>query len=99
MITSLVLGGGLNVGEFDPFGTSICFSMKAASSGVARGITPGSEKLVRNNEDNTNTKSKPLTIGIAILTSLVKKGQLGKSRKRRIKCYVIIRTDTRTTFF
>lgn len=54
----------------------ICFSIYAASSGVARGITPGSLKLVRNNADITNMKSNPPITGIAGVMWSAKYGQL-----------------------
>lgn len=50
--------------------------MYAASSGVARGITPGSLKLVRNRADITKMNSKPPTTGIAGVIFSAKNGQL-----------------------
>lgn len=44
--------------------------------------SPGSEKLVRNKVDRTNTKSKLLTIGIAMLTSFVRNGQLKREEEK-----------------
>ena len=38
--------------------------MSAASSAVARGMTPGSLKLVRSSADMTKTNSTPPTTGI-----------------------------------
>lgn len=43
----------------------ICFSISAASSGVARGMTPGSLKLVRNKVDMTKMKRTAATTGMA----------------------------------
>ena len=43
----------------------ICFSMLAASSGVARGITPGSLKLVRSNVAMTKRNKIQSTTGMA----------------------------------
>lgn len=54
----------------------ICRSMSAASSGVARGITPGSLKLVRNNVAITNINSAPPTAGMAGVTCSARYGQL-----------------------
>jgi len=54
----------------------ICFSIFAASSGVARGMTPGSVKLVRNRVVMTKTKIIPSTIGIAGDMLTAKYGQL-----------------------
>ena len=54
----------------------ICFSMYAASSGVARGITPGSLKLVRNKADITKINNKPPMTGIAGVMFSAKNGQL-----------------------
>ena len=55
--------------------------MSAASSGVARGKTPGSLKLVRNSVDKTKIKFKAAITGMAGVTSVAKKGQL----KRKIR--------------
>ena len=55
--------------------------MSAASSGVARGITPGSLKLVRNNVAMTNINNSTPTSGIANVISLAKYTQL-KIHKR-----------------
>lgn len=46
----------------------ICFSTYAASSVVARGIIPGSDKLVLKREDIVNINNNPPIIGIAIVT-------------------------------
>ena len=54
----------------------ICLSISAASSGVARGITPGSLKLVLNNVAITNMNSKTPTSGIANVISLARYTQL-----------------------
>lgn len=58
----------------------ICFSIYAASSGVALGITPGSLKLVRNKADITNINNKAPITGIAGVTCSAKYGQLEKKR-------------------
>lgn len=50
--------------------------MYIASSAVARGIIPGSVKLVFNNVDITNIKRMTVTTGIKGLTSFVKSGTL-----------------------
>ena len=59
-------------------GLPICFSMSAASSGVALGITPGSEKDVRKSVANTKVNRRPPTTGIAGVILTAKKGQLWK---------------------
>ena len=59
----------------------ICFSMSAASSGEARGMTPGSEKLVRKSVAKTKMKSKAPTTGMAGVTSTARNGQLQKKIK------------------
>lgn len=54
--------------------------MYAASSGVARGITPGSLKLVRKSADMTNTnRSAPIT-GIAGVIRTARNGQLNNTK-------------------
>jgi hypothetical protein len=50
--------------------------MYAASSGVARGITPGSLKLVRKRADITKINNKPPMTGIAGVIFSAKNGQL-----------------------
>lgn len=50
--------------------------MYMASSGVARGIIPGSVKLVFSNVDMTNTNNMIVAIGISGLTLNVRYGQL-----------------------
>jgi len=50
--------------------------MSAASSGVARGIIPGSLKLVRNKVAMTKRKMRPSATGIAGDTLTAKYGQL-----------------------
>lgn len=62
----------------------ICFSMYAASSGVALGITPGSLKLVRRREDMTKMNNRPPITGIAGVNLTAKNGQL-KLREKLIK--------------
>jgi hypothetical protein len=52
--------------------------MSAASSGVALGITPGSEKDVRKSVANTKVNRRPPTTGIAGVILTAKKGQLSK---------------------
>lgn len=54
MITSFVRGGGLYVGELDPFVTSICFSIYSASAGVARGMTPD---MIEEGKEKDKSKS------------------------------------------
>jgi len=54
----------------------ICFSIYAASSGVALGMTPGSLKLVRRKVDITNINIRPPTIGMAGVIRTAKNGQL-----------------------
>lgn len=54
--------------------------MYAASSGVARGITPGSLKLVLNNADITNINNNPPTTGIAGVMCTAKNGQLQNNK-------------------
>lgn len=54
----------------------ICFSISAASSCVARGITPGSEKDVRNSVDTTKTNKSPPMAGIAAVIFSARYGQL-----------------------
>ena len=58
----------------------ICFSMSAASSGVALGMTPGSEKLVRNRVAMTKANRNAPTTGIAGVICTAKNGQL-KNKK------------------
>ena len=54
----------------------ICFSISAASSGVALGITPGSENDVRKSVARTKTKRSPPTTGMAGVIFSAKNGQL-----------------------
>lgn len=54
----------------------ICFSILAASSGVARGMTPGSLKLVRNNDAITKTKRMLSITGMAGDMLTARNGQL-----------------------
>lgn len=87
--TSLVLGGGLYEVLFCEFGTSICFSMSAASSAEALGMIPGSLKDVRNRELITNTYSTPPTIGMAGVIFLAKYGQLKiENKKLCVSCCI-----------
>lgn len=59
----------------------ICLSKSAASSGVARGRTPGSLKLVLSKVPITkNTRIPPIT-GIAGVIFTAKYGQLKKNKK------------------
>jgi len=58
------------------FNIPICLSMSAASSGVARGIMPGSLKLVRNKVAITKRKMRPSATGIAGDTLTARYGQL-----------------------
>lgn len=50
----------------------ICFSMSAASSALALGMTPGSLKLVLNSADITKRNKTAATAGIAGLISRVR---------------------------
>jgi len=54
----------------------ICLSMSAASSGVARGIIPGSLKVVRSKVAITKKKMRPSATGIAGDTFTARYGQL-----------------------
>lgn len=54
----------------------ICFSMSAASSGVALGRMPGSEKLVCRREMTTKTKRTPPITGMQPVRCSTRKGQL-----------------------
>lgn len=58
----------------------ICLSTRAASSCVALGMTPGSEKLVLNNALIVNINNSPLTTGITGLTRTARKGQLKQKK-------------------
>ena len=58
----------------------ICLSISAASSGVARGMTPGSLKLVLNKVAITNMNSKTPTNGIANVISLARYTQLKREK-------------------
>lgn len=62
--------------------------MSAASSGVARGITPGSENDVRNNVAKTNVNRRPPTAGMAGVILTAKNGQLPKRKKKHFKLAV-----------
>lgn len=65
------------------FPLPICFSMSAASSGVARGRMPGSVKLVWSREMTTNTKSTPPITGMPLVKFFTKNGQLGTRERER----------------
>ena len=67
----------------------ICLSISAASSGVARGMTPGSLKLVLNKVAITNMNSKTPTSGIANVISLARYTQL----KRENNGYTLRRNN------
>ncbi len=54
----------------------ICFSMSAASSGVARGRIPGSVKLVWRREMTTNTNRTPPMAGMQLVRCFTRNGQL-----------------------
>jgi hypothetical protein len=54
----------------------ICLSISAASCGVARGIIPGSDQLVRIKEAMTKTNRSPPITGIAGVSLTAKYGQL-----------------------
>lgn len=60
----------------------ICLSTSAASSGVARGRTPGSLKLARSSMTITKRKSTPPMAGIAGLKLDARKGQLDEADKK-----------------
>lgn len=59
-----------------PLGLPICLSRSAASSGVARGRTPGSLKLVRSRVPITKKKRMPPTTGMAGVIFTARYGQL-----------------------
>ena len=80
MMTSLVLGGGRYPPELVPFAISICLSRSAASSGVARGRTPGSLKLVRSRVPITKKNRMPPTTGMAGVIFTARYGQ-SKAKK------------------
>lgn len=61
----------------------ICLSRSAASSGVARGRTPGSLKLVRSRVPITKKKRIPPIAGIAGVIFSDKYGQLKEKGKRQ----------------
>lgn len=67
-------------GENRPSVLPICLSRSAASSGVARGRTPGSLKLVRSRVPITKKKSIPPIAGIAGVIFSDKYGQLEKEK-------------------
>ena len=69
----------------------ICLSMSAASSGVARGITPGSLKLVLNNVAMTNINNSTPTSGIANVISLARYTQL--KIKREVTTALLMDSD------
>lgn len=60
----------------------ICLSTSAASSGVARGRTPGSLKLARSSMTITKAKSTPPIAGIAGLKLEARNGQLDEADER-----------------
>jgi len=62
----------------------ICLSRSAASSGVARGRTPGSLKLVRSRVPITKKKRIPPIAGIAGVIFSDKYGQLEKEKRLNI---------------
>lgn len=62
----------------------ICLSRSAASSGVARGRTPGSLKLVRSRVPITKKKRIPPIAGIAGVIFSDKYGQLEKEKDSTI---------------
>lgn len=61
---------------FPSFASPICFSMSAASSGVALGRMPGSVKLVLSREMTTNTKSTAPITGMKTVRCSTRNGQL-----------------------
>ena len=71
------------------FTVPICFSISAASSGEALGMTPGSLKLVLNKVAMTKINKAPPTTGIAGVTWTAKYGQL-KINKNDSIMYVYI---------
>lgn len=60
----------------------ICLSTSAASSGVARGRTPGSLKLARSSMTITKRKSTPPMAGMAGLKLEARNGQLDEADER-----------------
>lgn len=62
--------------RINPHYLPICFSVYAASSGVALGMTPGSLKLVLSNADMTNINSNPPITGMAGVIRTARYGQL-----------------------
>lgn len=54
---------------------SICFSMSAASSGVALGRIPGSVKLVLSKDRITNTQRTPPITGMETVRCSTRNGQ------------------------
>lgn len=76
-------------------GLPICLSRSAASSGVARGRTPGSLKLVRSRVPITKKNRMPPTTGMAGVIFTARYGQLpaggkvagweGEGRKERYR--------------
>lgn len=69
-------GGKWPKAEGRPSGLPICLSRSAASSGVARGRTPGSLKLVRSRVPITKKNSMPPTTGMAGVIFTARYGQL-----------------------
>lgn len=64
----------------------ICLSMSAASSGVARGRTPGSLKLARRSIPITNTNSTPPMAGMAGVRFDARNGQLEEGMEKLFLC-------------
>lgn len=77
-----------------PSGLPICLSRSAASSGVARGRTPGSLKLVRSRVPITKKNKMPPTTGMAGVIFTARYGQLpagggrqeGRGERKEIQC-------------
>ena len=76
----MVLGGGLYACPA-PFGCSISLSMFSASAFVARGMIPGSEKLVLSKLERTKMKRTAPTTGMTGEIRSVRNGQ-SKAKKR-----------------
>lgn len=74
--TGLSTGGEGSEAKGRPSGLPICLSRSAASSGVARGRTPGSLKLVRSRVPITKKNRMPPTTGMAGVIFTARYGQL-----------------------
>lgn len=70
----------------------ICFSMSAASSGVALGKIPGSVKLVLSREMITKTNSTAPITGMKMVRCCTRNGQLWSGKKltrKQVECPVV----------